>query len=379
MLFSFFVAVTIIFAPAAHAIVLSGIPYAWGQGSYGQIGDGTSFNRYTPVQVSGLTGVIAIKGGGFHTVALKNDGNVWTWGANWWGQLGDGTTTDRYTPVQVSGLTGIIAIAGGGEHTIVLKNDGTIWGWGRNQFGELGDGTTTNRATPVQVSGLTGIIAIAGGYWHTIALRNDGTVWVWGRNQFGEIGDGTFNNIRPTPVQVSGLTGVVAIAGGGVHTIVLKNDGTVWAWGNNEFGQLGNGTISYYNPTPVQVSGLVGVTAIAGGEGYHTIALRNDGTVWAWGKNDYGQLGDGTTTHRNIPIHVSGLTSIEAIAGGGNHTIALKNDGTVWAWGQNNDWGQLGDGTVVNRYTPVQVSGLTGVVAIDAGFYHTLAIKHPCP
>jgi len=171
------------------------------------------------------------------------DGIPWAWGYNMFGQLGNGTTTSRITPAQVSGLTGVTAIAGGSWHTIALKNDGTVWAWGRNDEGQLGDGTTTSRTTPVQVSGLTGVTAIAGGGHHTIALKNDGTVWAWGRNVTGQLGDGTTTS-RTTPVQVSGLTGVTSIiAAGGALSLSLKNDGTVWAWGWNYQGML-DGTVN---------------------------------------------------------------------------------------------------------------------------------------
>ena len=287
--------VTAIAGGGYHTIALKsdGTVWTWGYNFDGELGDGTNTNRSTPVQVSGLTGVTgvtAIAGGYLHTIALKgDDGTVWTWGGNAYGQLGDGTFTARWTPVQVSGLTGVTAIAGGKRHTIALKGDGTVWTWGYNFDGELGDGTNTDRWTPVKVSGLTGVTAIAGGGCHTIALKDDGTVWTWGG------GDGTTTN-RWTPVQVSGLADVTAIAGGEAHTIALKSDGTVWTWGLNGNGQLGDGTTTN-RWTPVQVSGLTGVTVIAGGR-FQTIALKGDSTIWTWGYNAAGQLGDGTTTDR---------------------------------------------------------------------------------
>ena len=207
------------------------------------------------------------------------------------------------------------------------------------------------------------VIEIAGGGGHTIALKSDGTVWTWGNNGDGQLGDGGTTG-SSIPDQVNDLSGVSAIASGADHSMALKSDGTVWAWGRNQFGQLGDGTTIQRN-TPVQVSGLTGVTAIAGGA-LHSIALKSDGTVWTWGLNENGQLGDGTGTNKTTPVQVSGLTDVTAIAGGVEHTIALKNDGTVWGWGHN-QLGQLGDGTSgsgTNKSTPVQVNGLTGVISI---------------
>jgi YD repeat-containing protein len=215
------------------------------------------------------------------------------------------------------------------------------------------------------------VMQVAAGAYHTLILKENGTVWAWGNNEDGRLGDGTTTS-RSAPVQVSGLTGATAIAVGAYHSLALKSDGTVWAWGYNASGQLGDGTTTNRS-TPVQVSGLTGVTAIAAGL-YHSLALKPGGTVWGWGYNALGQLGDGTTINRSTPVQVSGLTSVTAIKGGYIHSLALKSDGTVWAWGYNN-YGQLGDGTTTNRSTPVQVSGLTGITVIAAAVYHNLALK----
>ncbi len=193
--------------------------------------------------------------------------------------------------------------------------------------------------------------AIAAGAYHTVALKNDGTVWAWGWNDCGQLGDGTTTN-RTIPVQVKGISDVVAIAAGMYHTVALKNDGTVWAWGVNEYGKLGDGTTNN-SFTPVQVNGISNVKAIAAGA-YHTVALKNDGTVWTWGYNHYGELGNGTTVDSSTPVQVKGISDVKAIAAGACHTVALKNDGTVWAWGCNYD-GELGNGTAVDSSTPVQV------------------------
>ena len=368
--------ITAIAGGGSHSLALKndGTVWTWGRNDYGQLGDGTKIYKTTAVQVSGLSGITAVAGGGSHGLALKNDGTVWAWGYNYFGQLGDGTKTNKTTAVQVSGLSGVTAIAGGYSHSLALKNDGTVWAWGRNESGQLGNGTITYKTTAVQVSGLGEITAIASGN-NSLALKNDGTVWAWGYNYYGQLGDGTRTD-KTMAVQVSGLSGVTAIAGGGSHSLALKNDGAVWAWGDNYYGQLGDGIQPYvpYIKTAVQVNGLSGITAIARGYS-HSLALKNDGTVWAWGSNYYGQLGDGTVVDRETVVQVSRLSGITAIAGGGSHSLALKKDGTVWAWG-NNENGQLGDGTVINKTTAVQVSGLSGITAIASGYSHSLALKN---
>lgn len=350
-----------------HTLALKsdGAVWAWGDNTSGELGNGSSGdNSFLPVQISNLSNIIAISAGGQwnptteategHSVALKSDGTVWAWGYNGYGQLGDGTTVNRPTPVQVSGISDIIAIACGYGHTMALKSDGTVWAWGLNDEGQLGDGTTTNRTIPVQVSSLSDVIAIECGGYHSLALKSDGMVWVWGYNGNGELGDGTTVN-RYTPTQVTGINNVIAVAGGQYHSIALKSDGTIWAWGINWFGLLGDGTTTN-RKTPVQVGELSDVSAIAGG-GYHTIALKSDGTVWTWGRNDKGQLGEPTTDERATPGQVSEFSDCTDIDGGGEFTIALKSDGTVWGWGAN--WsGQLGNGKTGNRSSPVQVKNL---------------------
>jgi MYXO-CTERM domain-containing protein len=341
-----------------HTVALKsdGTVWAWGNNDDGQLGDNTTIARHTPVQASGLGGVVAVAAGATHTVALKSDGMVWAWGYNGYGQLGDNTVADRHTPVEVSGVGGNVAVTAGTWHTVALQSyNGTLAAWGYNGFGQLGDNTTTNRYTPVLVFGIIDVVAVAAGGLHTVALKSNGTVWAWGYNGQGQLGDNS-TGTRLLPVQVSGLSGVIAVAAGGAHTVALKSDGTVRAWGNNDSGQLGDNTIADRH-TPVQVSGLSGVIAVAAG-GAHTVALKSDGTVWAWGFNYYGQLGDNTTIDRRTPLQVGGLGGVIAVAAGDSHTVALKSDGTVWAWGLNLN-GQLGDNTVTDRHTPVQ-SGGTG-------------------
>jgi len=290
-----------------------------------------------------VCGALQISAGGYHTCALTSSGGVMCWGDNNYGQLGDGTTTDRSTPVDVVGLSsGDTAIATGGYHTCALTSSGGVRCWGRNHYGQLGDGTTTNRTTPVDVVGLSGVTAIAAGVYHTCALTSSGGVRCWGFNFYGQLGDGTTTTHRTTPVDVVGLSsGVTAIAAGGYHTCGLTSSGGVRCWGQNTYGQLGDGTTTDRS-TLVDVVGLSsGVTAIAGG-GYHTCALTSSGGVKCWGQNVYSQLGDGTTTDRYTPVDVVGLSSgVTAIAAGVYHTCALTSSGGVKCWGYNDQLARL--------------------------------------
>ncbi len=412
------------------AVKDDGTVWAWGNGTTGQLGNGehsAAGNSDTPVQVLGeggegvLNGTAAVAAGENHTVALKNDGTVWTFGSNNYGQLGKGNRpTDSDTPVQVVDnegadfLTDIVEVAAGSNNTVALRNDGTVWAWGNNEYGQLGNGahgTDAHRDIPVQVVGengeefFTNVIAVAAGPLHTVALKDDGTVWTWGYNLYGQLGDGTSGEeaSSDTPVQVLGmggtgfLTEVIAVSATYTNTVALRNDGTVWAWGYNFDGQLGNGTygIGTESFTPVQVVGeggegvLNGVLAIASGMS-HTAALKNDGTVWTWGDNDHGQLGNGNMgIFSDTPIQVVGvdgegiLADITALASGTYHCITVKGDGTVWTWGWNNQ-GQLGNGThgvVPTNYndadsdTPVKVVKVLRDVTETASSTHNAAVK----
>jgi uncharacterized repeat protein (TIGR01451 family) len=327
---------------------------AWGANGAGQLGDGSIQDKWVPVRIYGTLNLLAAIEGGFaHTLALKQDGSVWSWGANNKGQLGDGTVVDHKLPARISGLANITKLSGGGSHSLALRSDGTVWAWGDNSSGQLGDGTNNNRSVPVQVQGLTNVVAIAAGYNHSLAVKNDGSVWAWGANESGQLGE-TPSGFRLTAAQVNGISNAVAVTagdgyqyfGGGPTTIsfsvVVKNDGTVWTWGNNFEGQLGDGTSNNLRSTPGQVVGLSGVTTVAAGAN-HVLALRNDGTVWAWGDNDNGALGDTTRTDRKTPVQVVFLTGIQAIGAGYQHSLALRQDGHVFGWGSYT-YGQLGFG-----------------------------------
>ena len=321
------------------ALKSDGTLWAFGRNNEGELGDGTTTIRYTPVHI--MTGIASVSAGLSYTMALKTDGTLWAFGRNDDGRLGDGTNAHRHTPVQV--MTGIVSVSAGWGHTMALKTNGTLWAFGNNDDGQLGDGTTINRNTPVKI--MTGIASVSAGSSHTMALKTDGTLWAFGNNSEGRLGDGTTIN-RHTPIQV--MTGITSVSAGWYHTMALKTDGTLWAFGNNDYGALGDETATdSYIPVKVMTE-IASVSA----SWHDTMALKTDGTLWAFGANDYSQLGDGTTTDRHTPVQV--MTGIASVSAGYKHTMALKTDGILWAFGDNSH-GQLGDGTTTNRNTPVQI------------------------
>jgi alpha-tubulin suppressor-like RCC1 family protein len=319
-----------------------------------------------------------------HTAVIKINGTLWTWGFNGQGQLGNNTTTQRPTPsTTFAGGNNWKQVSCGSEHTSAIKTDGTLWTWGLNSYGELGiniAGLNTNgRTTPVTTfAGGTNWKQVFCGSQHTAAIKTDGTLWVWGRNSYGQLGNNTTTN-RSTPVTTfAGGTNWKQVAAGGFHTAAIKTDGTLWTWGRNHQGQLGDNTTTQRN-TPV--------TTFAGGTNWkqvssariHSAAIKTDGTLWAWGFNGNGQLGDNTVTQRLTPITTfSGGTNWKQVFCGYGHIATIKTDGTLWIWGFNNT-GQLGTnivGGTTNRSTPVTTfSGGTNWKQVACGYRYTAAIR----
>ncbi len=343
-------------AGSSHCLAITGDGrvLAWGSNDYGQLGDGTNVDTSTPVEVNGLTRVIAVAAGPGHSLALKDDGTVWAWGNNYHGNLGDGTTESRLTPVQVQGLTGVKAIAAGAMESFAIKGDGTLWAWGFNGRGELGDGTLEDRLTPARVKVSANIIKT--GHKGVFAITDDGDVWAWGNNLIAVFGDNisiygilgdSYDKVRPTPFRVEQLSKVKAITYGLNHVIFITDDGSAWTWGINNKGQLGNNAKiddKIVTTTPAKVAGIDNVKEVAAGH-YYSLALKNDGSVWKWGE-DYYTVSVPVPGVRSKPVSVpeqiGGLRGIKDISSGNCFYIALGDDGSVWGWGFN-DKGQLGN------------------------------------
>jgi alpha-tubulin suppressor-like RCC1 family protein len=359
----------------ACALTSAGGVQCWGWNADGQLGNGTTTDSLTPVDVTGLSsGVVAISAGEDFTCALTTAGGVKCWGYNGSGELGNGTNTSSSTPVDVSGLSsGAVAISAGPSAACALTSAGGVQCWGYNGYGVLGDGTTNDSSTPVKVSGLSsGVVAIdLNSYGHACALTSGGAVKCWGWNRDGQLGDGTTTD-SSTPVDVIGLpSGVVAISVGGEHTCALTSAGAVWCWGDNEWaGQLGDGTTTD-SSTPVAVIGLPSAVSAISLGGYYTCVVTTAGAAKCWGSNTYGQLGDGTDIDRLTPVDVSGLSSgVSAISAGTtvngddvDFTCAVMSAGAVLCWGYNGN-GQLGDGTTTESWTPVFVQGFASRPAV---------------
>ncbi|MES1165063.1 MAG: protease pro-enzyme activation domain-containing protein [Verrucomicrobiota bacterium] len=343
------------------AVQLGGRATCWGLGALGDLGNGVSDpqNLLTPTAVQGLTDAASISADQDHTCAVRGTGVVTCWGANSTGELGNGTTTNSAIPVTVAGLNGASAltassVAVGNDHTCAQLPNGTVACWGNNSFSELGLGNVGQQNVPMTLTLQASLVTMTSTGHHGCVLLSDGSVWCWGLNNFGEVGDGTLTP-RNTPVSIAGLGGTKALSanGGRAGTCALLSDGSARCWGQNDQGQIGDGTTTQ-RLTPATVTGLTGATAISAGF-RHTCAVMSGGSISCWGHNQFGELGDGTTTNRLTPVAVQGLGgSAVAVSAGADHTCATLANGNLRCWGENNQ-GQLGDGTTTNRLTPVTV------------------------
>lgn len=356
-------------------VVRDGALYTWGRNNRGQLGlgAGVTADQKLPQKVPAFEGVASMAFNQNQSLALKADGTVWSWGENAQGQLGLGTPpepgsphtadlTPRWSPTRILGLSGAVAISVGYRHGLVLMEDGTVRAFGDNSNGQLGDGSSESvRDYPVTAVGLSDIVKVAGGSMHSVALKADGTVWVWGRNSYGNLGQGTQDAAaHSTPAQVPGLTGVIDIATGRDHVLALHADGTVSSWGLDASGQLGFGAPfpDERSATPVKVRGLVDAHAVFANANM-SYARRADGTLVSWGQNFNGQLGNGSKTDSNVPIpSVPLLKGLSALAPGATHVISVREDGKLFTWGWNAR-GSLGREDLLENWSypePLQVT-----------------------
>ncbi|MCK9417800.1 MAG: hypothetical protein M0R70_00295 [Nitrospirae bacterium] len=361
------------------AIATDGSLWAWGTNWSGYLGDGTMQPSNSPRKIGADTIWSAISAGYDANLALKSDGTLWAWGANSYGQLGDGTTDDKHAPVQIGLDNNWKSISMKGYHGLALKQDGTLWSWGVNWEGEVGDGTTDDRHFPIQIGSDTNWTAVSAGFWHSLALKSDGTLWAWGANWYGQLGDGTTHD-KHAPVQIGIDADWVAVDEGDSGSFALKSNGTLWAWGGNQggwYGLLGDGTFTDQH-APVQIGIDNNWASIAAsGEGEYVLALKTDGTLWAWGSNWNGQLLNGTYYDQYVPIQIDTDNTWSAISAGLYYSVALKPDGTLWTWGYN-DQGLLGDGTYQDIYTPHRIdyiSVTSNVISINSGANTTNSVS----
>jgi len=390
--------------------------WVWGADTEGELGDLASVDKVLPhlndaVFPAGtlLTSLAAgtgtpLLGGGSHSLAVDRNRNLWAWGHDLFGQVGDGHGgTDVFSPVRVCAggqaapctqfLGSVTAMAAGGLHSVALDILGNVWAWGDNQSGQLGsDATVTavpiwNVALFAQVNqhGRPPITAIAAGENHSLALDSGGVVWAWGSNSFGQLGVGSNDSQITFASAIRSLQGttITAIAAGSGHSLALDSQGNVWAWGDNQVGQLGIGSHGRPRHVPVKLGlfpARTRITRIAAGA-MHNLAIDSGGRLWAWGANGDGRLGIGTTTHEAAPVHVSfpgGTPRIVTIAAGGAHSLAVDANGNLWAWGFNQR-GQLGNGTTIESHVPARVIYPVGtthaIVSVAAGTRHSLALE----
>lgn len=350
----------------SHAVALDHRLWNWGENGQGQLATGDAFSRAGPTRFVSTAAGWARLSASDHVLAIRSNGTLWAWGDNGYGQVGTGDVNAKAFAVQIGTDRDWSAVAAGYRFSLALKSDGSLWSWGYNVQGQLGLGDTSQRRRPTQVPGPANWMAISAGTYHVLALRSDGTLWAWGDNAYGQLGDGTTAD-RTFPVQVGSLTTWTRIFAGAYHSLGLAG-GVLHSWGTGASGRLGRIVDTDHPanlPEPVDATTSDWRQAALGST--FTLAVKNDGTLWAWGSSSDGALGLGTSTQFNVPQQVGTDVDWAAVATGDRHTLALKTDGSLWSWGDNT-YGQLGDGTTTDRAAPAPVLAPMGVGLLNANF-----------
>jgi alpha-tubulin suppressor-like RCC1 family protein len=339
--------------------------FSWGRNDHGELGLNNTTNYSNPNQVGALSWLRTASS--YHTLAISSNGALWAFGQNSnYGQLGLGNLTNYSSPKQVGALTNWSSISNGTYCSLSIKTDGTLWSWGQNTQGQLGLGNTTAYSSPKQIGALTTWSKVsARGGRHVLAVKTDGTLWSWGINSNGELGLGN-TTYYSSPKQIgAGTTWASVSAGSFGSSFAIKTDGSLWSWGRNDGGELGLGNTTNYS-SPKQVGALTNWSSISG-SGRTSLAIKTDGSLWSWSLNGSGQLGLGNTTAYSSPKQVGSLTNWLAISAGKYMGSAIKTDGTLWTWGRN-DFGQLGLGNTVNRSSPNQVGSSTTWLFLSSSY-----------
>jgi alpha-tubulin suppressor-like RCC1 family protein len=367
-----------------NPVVYDNSAYSWGTNNIGQLGDNTTVDKSSPVSVvGGFTDWCQLSNGknqgAYHSLGVRQNGTAWAWGCNNGGQLGDNTTVSKSSPVSViGGFTDWCQVSGGGcLHSLAVRQNGTAWSWGANNSGVLGDNTTANKSSPVSVvGGFTDWCQVSAGTSHfSLAVRQNGTAWSWGAGQYGRLGNNS-TTARSSPVSVvGGFTDWCQISAGNQHAVAIRQNGTVWGWGRNSYGQLGDNTVTCKSSPVSVVGGFTDWCQVSAGSA-HSLGVRTGGTAWAWGRGSLGELGTDNTTCRSSPVSVvGGFTNWCQVSAGRFSSLGVRQNGTLWAWGWNCK-GQLGDNTTVSKSSPVSVvGGFTDWCQISAGNGFSLALR----
>lgn len=342
----------------AHSLAVKddGTLWAWGSNADGRLGDNTTISKIVPTQIGTANNWSKVCASFSASYAIKTDGTLWAWGWNGNGELGLGTSTSTFlVPTRVGTDTNWQSISSSDYFCLALKSNGTLWAWGRNDYGQLGDNSAVFRFSPVQIGTDTNWQSISAGYGHSMAVKSNGTLWAWGENAYGKLGLGTTTTVYFAPTQVGVATNWQKVSGGYNHSLGIKTDGTLWAWGSNTNGQFGNASPTSSN-VPIQIGTDTNWKEVSASQ-YFSYAIKTNLTLWSSGRNEQGQLGNGTSSSTNVLVFTQVGTSSDSdkIATGYYHVLNTNQDGFIRGTGRNNS-GQLGDGTTTQKNSLTYIS-----------------------